>query len=229
MATLQKSLLFLFLYLGFPTLTIGLSPVRWGEAVEIGGIKQWITAKGTSDTNPVLLFLHGGPGNSVMAYADKFTKELQQHFIVVLWDQRGSGKTAKLNQVQPELSLEKLKADALEVVIFLEKRFSTDKIYLAGHSWGGFLALTVAAKAPQLLEACFVISPMVYQIESERLSLQWMKDQAEIKKRNDARIELDQVKVPFENGMQLYFHRKWLAIFQGAHLAPLYQSTEGLQ
>ena len=131
---LTKALL--LLYLWFPSLSFGISPVLWSEAVEIGGIKQLITAKGTSDKNPVLLFLHGGPGNSVMTNADRFTKELQNNFVVVMWDQRESGQTVKLNLVHPELSLELLEEDVVEVVNFLRRRFSQDKIYLAGHSWG---------------------------------------------------------------------------------------------
>src|SRR3954468_11256995 len=66
------------------------------QAVEIGGIQQWISLKGADDQAPVLLYLHGGPGNSVMNYAGKFTSELQKHFVVVHWDQRASGKTATL-------------------------------------------------------------------------------------------------------------------------------------
>ena len=211
---LTKALLLLYLWL--PSLSFGISPVLWSEAVEIGGIKQWITAKGTSDKNPILLFLHGGPGNSVMSIADRFTKELQNNFVVVMWDQRESGQTAKLNLVHPELSLELLEEDVVEVVNFLRRRFSQDKIYLAGHSWGAFLALTLAISSPGLLEACFAISPMVNQLESERLTLHWMKEVAKGALNNEAIKELEMVKIPFENGSQLYYHRKWLAILQGS-------------
>src|SRR5687767_15501579 len=64
----------------------------------IGGIKQFVTVKSKNNTKPLLLFLHGGPGNSVIHYADKFTSKLKEHFIVIQWDQREAGRTLTLNR-----------------------------------------------------------------------------------------------------------------------------------
>ncbi len=185
------------------------------EAVDIGGIKQWISIKGTNDGNPVLLFLHGGPGTSAMSYSDKFTSELQNHFVVVQWDQRESGKTATLNVSSAPLTVARMEEDALEMINYLRSRFVTDKIYLMGHSWGGFLALKVAADHPELLKACFAVSPMVNQLESESISLQWMKDKA-MNTHNDAALrDLNTIYIPFQNGEQLYYHRSWLLKLAG--------------
>ena len=35
-------------------------------AVDIGGIRQWISVRGNDPSNPLLLFLHGGPGSPMM-------------------------------------------------------------------------------------------------------------------------------------------------------------------
>lgn len=189
----------------------GFSPVRTQEAVEIGGIKQWVSMRGTDDHSPVLLFLHGGPGNSVMGYADKFTSELQKHFIVVLWDQRESGRTLKLNHSPVALTVSMMERDVIEMINYLRSRFSQDRIYLMGHSWGGFLALRVAGSHPQLLRACFAVSPMVHQVESERISLEWMTKNATEHGNEGALRELSMIRIPFQNGDQLYYHRRWLA------------------
>ena len=162
----------LLLLIAFRLPGFGLSGIHSSEAVEIGGIKQWVSIKGDNPADPVLLFLHGGPGNSAMGYADRFTGELQKHFVVVQWDQRESGKTAQLNGTNQPLSVELMERDAVEMINYLRSRFSQSKIYLMGHSWGGFLGLTVAAHHPELLEAYLAVSPMVYQLESERISLQ---------------------------------------------------------
>jgi pimeloyl-ACP methyl ester carboxylesterase len=193
-------------------------PINSSEAVAIGGIQQWISIKGTNSSHPVLLFLHGGPGNSAMGYAEKFTNELQKSFVVVQWDQRESGKTAELNTSNKPLSVSLMQEDAVEIINYLRTRFSQDKIYLMGHSWGGFLGLIIAANHPELLLAYLAISPMVHQVESERLSLEWMITKA--KKDNNllAQKELAMINIPFQNADQLYYHRSWLAKFMKTKL-----------
>jgi pimeloyl-ACP methyl ester carboxylesterase len=192
-----------------------LGQIRLQESVKIGGIQQWIQINGTRDKNPILLFLHGGPGNSVMSYARKFTAELQKHFVVVQWDQRGSGKTLQLNPPNQPLSLAVVESDVLEMTNYLRARFSRQKIYLMGHSWGGFLALQAAAHHPELFVACLAVSPMVNQLESENLSLAWMKEKARENKNTLATEELQKIKIPFQDGEQIYYHRNWLAVFTG--------------
>ena len=191
------------------------SSINTAEAVDIGGIKQWVSIKGTNDSNPVLLFLHGGPGNSTMGYAEKFTNELQKHFVMVQWDQRESGKTASLNVSGAPLTVARMEEDALEMINYLRSRFGKDKIYLMGHSWGGFLGLKVAAEHPELLSAIFAVSPMIDQLESERLSLQWMKDKTKDTQNDVALRDLNKISIPFQNGEQLYYHRSWLLKLAG--------------
>lgn len=201
--------LFLFFILAAP-LTFS-AAINGSEAVEIGGIKQWLKFQGVDDQAPVLLFLHGGPGNSVISYADRFTKELQKHFIVVMWDQRESGQTAVLNKSAEALSVSLFVSDAVEVIKFLCNRFGQEKIYLVGHSWGGYLGLRVAAERPELLKGYFALSPMINQLESERISLKVLQENAAKENNQKALSELAQVEVPFKNGAQLYYHRKWLS------------------
>jgi pimeloyl-ACP methyl ester carboxylesterase len=198
-----------FILLALPALG---KSIRVAEAIPIGGIQQWITIRGADDAAPVLLFLHGGPGNSVMGYAEKFTATLQQHFVVVQWDQRESGKTAKLNTSPVPLTLDLMEQDASDIVAYLRKRFAKEKIYLAGHSWGGFLALRVAARHPDWLAACVPSAPMVNQWESERQSLGWLVERANDQKNEEALGELSQVHIPFQSADELYFHRRWLLL-----------------
>lgn len=201
----------LLLLLAFILQDLSAREIQGAEAIEVGGIKQWIKYQGADDRAPVLLFLHGGPGNSMMSYADRFTKELQKNFIVVMWDQRESGKTKTLNESPQPLSVSLFVKDAIDVIEFLITRFSQEKIYMAGHSWGGYLGLRVVVERPELLKGYFAISPMIHQLESERLSLNIMLNKAREENNRLALMELDKVEVPFTNAEQLYYHRKWLS------------------
>ncbi len=194
------------------------TPIDTAYAAPIGGILQWVWMKGADRDAPVRLFLHGGPGTSVMGNARKFTGEREKSFVVVHWDQRDSGKSLKLNASAAPLTLELMVHDVLEMTDHLRDRFSKERIHLMGHSWGGFVALYVAALHPERLQACYAISPMVNQLESERRTLDWMILESKSTGSEDALDELASVEIPFATGEQLYKHRRWLAYSAGDKL-----------
>lgn len=69
--------------------------------VEAGGIQQWITIRGEDRNNPVLLFLHGGPGDATNRWGYAGFRLWLKHFTVVQWDQRGAGRTFGKNPDAP--------------------------------------------------------------------------------------------------------------------------------
>lgn len=197
------------------------------EFITIGGIKQCISIKSTDTSKPVLLFLHGGPGESVMTVSDTFTTKLQQEFVVVQWDQRGSGKTAEANQPAATFTLTTMCADTYEVTHYLLNRFHQKKLYLVGHSFGTVLGFYMADHYPQLLNAYIAISPNINPIESEQLNLQKIKSRAEQMHNEQALQELSTVKIPYENWEQMFYCYKWMWMFDGKLSKP--QEVEELK
>src|SRR5215469_16680889 len=63
------------------------------ERANLGGAQQSILIRGVDSKNPLLLFLHGGPGMPTMYLAHDFQRELERDFTVVQWDRRGAGKS----------------------------------------------------------------------------------------------------------------------------------------
>ncbi|HEX6223972.1 MAG TPA: alpha/beta hydrolase [Chryseolinea sp.] len=192
------------------------TPVDSSGTILVGGIKQFVSIKGRDNRNPLLLFLHGGPGNSVISYAEKFTQKLQEHFVVVQWDQRNAGKTLSINKSTRPLAVTLFKNDTHQIIDSLLTRFRQSKLYLAGHSWGTVLGFYMAKNFPEKLHAYISICPMINQLESERTALQLMEERASEAGNDKALQELSQVKVPFENGKQLYIHRKWVLSYMGS-------------
>ncbi len=142
--------------------------------VTINGIAQGMIIRSRDATNPVLLFLHGGPGMPEYFLTDRYLTGLEEDFTVVWWDQRGAGISYN-SAIPPEtMTVPQLIADTVEVTNYLRRRFGQDKIYLLGHSWGSFLGIQVAAAAPQLYHAYIGMGQVTWQLKSERLAYEYM-------------------------------------------------------
>ena len=137
--------------------------------IKINGIEQWVIINGDS-TKPVVLFLHGGPGSPMSPYADAVYRKWEKDFILVQWDQRGTGKTFGYNapeELTPEylklnpLTIEQMTTDGIELVNYLLKHLGKQKIILFGTSWGSILGVKMALKNPELFYAYIGHSQMV--------------------------------------------------------------------
>ncbi|MBU3091054.1 alpha/beta hydrolase [Clostridium sp. CF011] len=147
--------------------------------VEIGGLEQGMIIKGKKDTNPVLLFLHGGPGNPEYVLAKEYNINLEDYFTVCWWEQRGSGMSYSSSIEKGSITLDQMIFDTVEVTNYLRERFGKEKIYIMGHSWGSFLGINSIDRYPELYEAYLGIGQVVNQFESEKLGYELMLSTAE--------------------------------------------------
>lgn len=121
--------------------------------VPIGGIDQWISIKGENRKNPVLLMVHGGPGESQWPVADKYVS-WEKDFTVVLWDQRGAGHTyGRYGAKTPNFTLDRIVRDGIEVAEYLCRTLEKKKVIVLGHSWGTVVATDMVQLRPELFAA----------------------------------------------------------------------------
>ena len=184
---------------------------------EVGGIKQAISIKTDDSNKPILLFLSGGPGSSMMKNADAFTSVLNNRFTIVQWDQRDAGKTMKLNPSPGKLSVKQMEEDTYQVINFLIKELHQEKIYLLGSSWGNVLGFYIVKNHPELLHSYFAVNPVISQLTSEKALLKILK--IHFKENSLARRELASVNIPFTTDEDLFFLRKWLFYKEGKEFA----------
>ena len=180
---------------------------------EIGGIKQVIEIKTDDFNKPILLFLSGGPGSSMMKNADTFTNILKNKFTIVQWDQRDAGKTLKLNPSPTKISVEQMEKDTYQVINFLIKELHQEKIYLLGSSWGNVLGFDIVKNHPELLHSYFAVNPVISQLTSEEELLKTLK--IHFKDNALASKELASVQIPFTTDEDLFYLRKWLFYKEG--------------
>ncbi|MGB6876699.1 MAG: alpha/beta hydrolase [Candidatus Acidiferrales bacterium] len=151
------------------------------KTVEIGGIPQWISVRGNNPANPILLFIHGGPGSPMMPESWTFQRPWEDFFTVVQWDQRGAGKTFSAAKRQPDnsMTIDEMQADAEQLIELLRRTYGKKKIFLMGHSWGSILGVKVAQHRPDLLYAYIGVGQVVNGERNEVVGYQQTLAQAE--------------------------------------------------
>lgn len=122
--------------------------------VKIGGIEQWVQIRGQNRENPILLCVHGGPGGTWIPVTRLFIP-WEKDFTVVLWDQRGAGKTLKPTgaPIAETMSIDRMAQDGIEVAEYLRAHLHKDRVILLGHSWGSILGVHMAKRRPDLFYA----------------------------------------------------------------------------
>ncbi len=122
--------------------------------MRVGGIEQWVQIRGQDRDNPVLLCVHGGPGGTWLPVTRLFLG-WEKEFTVVLWDQRGAGKTLKSTgaSIAATMSVERMVQDGLELTQQLRARLGKEKLILLGHSFGSVLGVLMVKQRPDLFSA----------------------------------------------------------------------------
>lgn len=168
------------------------------QKVELNGHQEWISIRGKDCHNPVLLFLAGGPGGSQMAATRNELSGLEENFVVVNWDQPGSGKSYSAVP-NDKITADTYVDDGLALTDFLRQRFGTEKIYLMGESWGSVLGILLASASPEKYHAFIGTGQMVDFKETEITDY---KKAMELAKANNDQKIINQL---ISNGMPPYY------------------------
>lgn len=164
--------------------------------IELGGEKQYVQMIGESDKNPVLLFIHGGPGWTQTPQLNYFNFDLAKDFILVAWDQRGAGKSFVENPTPKNVTMEQIVADTQELTGKLKEKFKQEKIYLAGYSWGSMVGMNVVIKRPEDYHAYISISQVVNMKRGMEITQKWLKEKATEKNDKETLAALEKLKNP---------------------------------
>jgi pimeloyl-ACP methyl ester carboxylesterase len=177
--------------------------------VSIDGVPQWVQIRGEHRSNPVLLFVHGGPGFAMSPLTPVF-RGWERDFTVVQWDQRDAGRTFSRNGPQP-ISVDQTANDGIAVADYLRRRLGRPVIVL-GHSWGSAVGLNMIHRRPELFAAYVGVGQMSSKAEQEALSYDTVLGRLRAARDAGAVTELTKSGPPPYGGMAaLLVERRWLA------------------
>lgn len=188
----------------------------------IGGIDQWVNARGQDRDNPVILFIHGGPASPLMPTTWEFQRPLEEYFTLVNYDQRGAGKTFLANNpdvVAGTLHIGRFVDDAIEMAEHIRKRYHKDKLILMGHSWGTVVGMSAALKRPDLFHAYVGLGQVINVRDNERVSFEYGLAQARRHGNAEAVAELESI-APYPGDRaitreRIIIARKWPQFYGG--------------
>jgi pimeloyl-ACP methyl ester carboxylesterase len=206
-------------YCAFPRDSEVLSaPKRVSEEmfVRIGAIDQWITISGADRNNPVVLVLHGGPGDAASPFSDDGASE--NDFTFAQWDQRGAGRTYGKSgpSIKPTMTIERMVQDGIEVAGFLIKHLHKKKIIIVGGSWGSILGIHMAHARPDLFYAYVGSAQIVNMRKNLPASYARMLELARASGDQEAITELTMIGSPPWDSLfpKWSIFRKWKERFQ---------------
>lgn len=150
------------------------------ERITLDGIEQWVVLRGHDREAPVLLWLAGGPGGSEIGWTREYLGPLEQDFLMVNWEQPGSGKAARWGDIK-ELTPERFVDQTILLSEYLADRFGKERIFLVGHSWGSIIGLEAAAKRPDLYHAYVGVGQQVNATENDLLGYELVLRQARLR------------------------------------------------
>ena len=191
-----------------------------GTYVQIGGIEQWITIRGEDRENPVLLFLHGGPGDAINPWGYAAFRSWLKYFTVVQWDQRGSGRTFGRNGAASASTItpERMAQDGIEFAEWLKKKLHKEKIVLVGHSWGSVLGFLMVKARPELFYAFVGTGQVAAEFaQSSAAAYAALVERASRDGNSQALAELKEIgPPPYKTGPGFGVIHKWANLFEGA-------------
>ena len=188
--------------------------------VTLGGARQIVNVRGADRANPLIVFIHGGPGAVEMPFAWTFQRPWEDFFTVVQWDQRGAGRSYPLNdpvKLAPTLTIERYRDDTIELIELLRQKYGKRKVILIGHSFGSVVGLSTAAKRPDLLHAYVGMGQYIDPVAGERASFDWTLAEARKAGHAQAVRELEALR-PYPGAFEIEridAERKWAVHFGG--------------
>ncbi|MBC9932863.1 alpha/beta hydrolase [Chitinophaga qingshengii] len=182
----------------------------------LGRTHQWVFVRGQDSSNPVILFIHGGPASPMAPVMWTWQRPLEEYFTMVQYDQRASGKSFLANDTTnlgATLHIDRYVDDAIELAEQLCRKYHKKKLILMGHSWGTIIGMRAALKRPDLFYVYIGAGQNINTVDNERVSFEFGLKEATRRKDTAAIRELQSI-APYPGNQpitreRIIIARKW--------------------
>jgi proline iminopeptidase len=203
MRHIAASFIALFLVAGSLHAQRSAQRIEEASLMTIGGIEQWVTIRGDDRGHPILLLLHGGPGDVQSPFVSTYTP-YEKDFVLVQWDQRGAGRTFAKNGAAG-VTRERLIADGIDLAEQLRRRFPRAPLILFGHSWGSIIATGMAQQRPELFAAYAGTGQVSAWADTVQFQFDFLRQRYTEKGDTAALAALDAIGKPDPKNVKQYF------------------------
>jgi pimeloyl-ACP methyl ester carboxylesterase len=171
--------------------------------ITIGDIEQWVTIRGDDSRNPVLMLLHGGPGDVQSPFISTYAP-YEKDFVLVQWDERGAGRTFSRNGAAG-VTLGRQISDGIELAAWLRKRFPGQKLIVFGHSWGSIIATGIVQQRPELFDAYVGTGQVAAWADTVQFQFDFLKQRYKDNGDAAALAALDAIGKPDPKNLKQYY------------------------
>ncbi|WP_020535552.1 alpha/beta fold hydrolase [Lewinella cohaerens] len=188
-------------------------PVNEKLFLDLGGALQYVEIIGSSNKNPILLFIHGGPGWPQTPQLRYYNSQIAEEYTLVIWEQRGAGNSYGKNPTPENLTLEQIIKDGHQLTTWLKAEYDQEKVFLAGYSWGSLVGINLVKDYPEDYSAYIGIAQIVNMNKGIQITQGWLTEQA-IKANDDEALErLDSLRnLAYYEGDLDRFFQQWVLL-----------------
>jgi pimeloyl-ACP methyl ester carboxylesterase len=171
------------------------------EMLRIEGVKHAVLIRGRDRTNPVMIFLHGGPGFPLFPFEPKSETmvKMEEMYTMVYWEQRGTGKSFSRSIPRESMSIEQFVEDTRQVTEYALALSGQEKVFVWGHSWGSNIGVLFADQYPEMIYAYIGTGQSVNPFKNERLCYRFVEEQARLDNNRRALRQLQWIDTIPEN------------------------------
>ena len=195
------------------------------EKVIINNSEQWLLVRGENPDAPLIIHVQAGPGLPIIPEANSMDKmlQLEKHYLVAYWDQRGCGKSFNSSLDAKTINFSQLTDDIISCTRYLLKKFKKDKAVIIGYSIGASISLMAATKDSSIFDRLFLVGLDIDIPTANRYAIEFLISGAKDNKRQ-LKQAFKLSKEPITNTISFQKRAKLLADLGGIKMGSSYNN-----